>query len=313
MQGLRLVKKDLVMDPALPMPQLKKGQVLVKVAYASVNPTDADVAAGKYALMLKLSGGNHAVKTGLEFSGTIEQGNDKFAKGDKVFGYVDLMAGQKTHQQYIAINAQFIAHMPTSLSFEKAAALPLGALTTLVALQDLAQVKAGNPVLINGASGGLGVYAVQIANNLGANVTAVAGPNQEDFLKSLGASQVLNYHEHSISELPQTFEAIVDLTDNLRFKHIKHMLTQTGKFIPTDPTKHLGAFLGNVTTSKKTKYLMVANGDSQKLKQIAAWVDDGKLQTFVDSVYDFSDYHSAFNRLEATGKRGRIVMKVGEV
>ena len=310
MKGLTLVKKQLVMDQDLKRPELKKNQVLVKVAYASVNPTDADVAKGKYALLLKLSGGNHAVKTGLEFSGTIEQGNDTFAKGDKVFGYVDLMAGEKTHQQYIAINADFIAKMPQTLSFEQAAALPLGALTTLVALQDLAQIKQGDRVLVNGASGGLGVYAVQIASILGANVTAMAGPNQEAFLKELGAGQVVDYQQQPIAQLSQTFDVILDLTDNLRFKHIKHLLAASGKFIPTDPTLHLSAFLGNYVSSKKTKYLMVANGDHDKLSQIARWVDDGKLQTFVDSVYDLADYQAAFKRLEATGKRGRIVMKV---
>jgi len=310
MKGLTLVKKQLVMDQDLKRPVIKENQVLVKVAYASVNPTDADVAKGKYALLLKLSGGNHAVKTGLEFSGTIEQGNDKFAKGQKVFGYVDLMAGEKTHQQFIAINADFIAPMPQTLSFEQAAALPLGALTTLVALQDLAQIKQGDRVLVNGASGGLGVYAVQIASILGANVTAMAGPNQEVFLKELGVSQVVDYQQHVITELSQSFDVILDLTDNLRFKHIKHLLAASGKFIPTDPTLHLGAFLGNYVSAKKTKYLMVANGDHDKLSQIARWVDDGKLQTFVDSVYNLADYKAAFKRLDATGKRGRIVMKV---
>ncbi len=313
MKGLKLVNKSLVLEQDLGMPELKNNQVLVQVMCASVNPTDADVAAGKYALLLKLSGGNHQVKTGLEFSGVIEKGNDTFTKGDKVFGYVDLMAGEKTHQEFIAINADFIAHMPQSLSFEQAAALPLGALTTLVALQELGKVTKDSRVLINGASGGLGVYGVQIANILGANITAMAGPNQEGFLKKLGATRVINYQHTPISELSEPFDVILDLSDNLRFKHIKHLLTESGVFIPTDPTKHLSSFAGNFMRVKKTKYLMVSNGDHEKLSQIARWVDEGKLQSLVDSVYNFANYQDAFERLKVTGKRGRIVMNITHI
>jgi len=140
----------------------------------------------------------------------------------------------------------------------------------------------------------------------------VAGPNQQAFLKELGASQVVNYQEKPISQLSQTFDVILDLTDNLRFKHIKHLLTDSGVFIPTDPTKHLTSFVGNLLSAKKTKYLMVEKGDQEKLTQIARWVDEGKLQPFVDSVYDFADYQGAFQRLTITGKRGRIVMKVAD-
>ena len=91
---------------------------------------------GKYDLFLKLLGGFHEVRTGLEFSGIVEKGAGNFKEGDRVFGYVDLMKGMKTHQEYICINTDYIALMPENLNFEQAAALPLGALTTLTALTD---------------------------------------------------------------------------------------------------------------------------------------------------------------------------------
>jgi len=311
-KGLIVENNKIILRDGLELPSCKENQVLIRVIYASVNPTDVDMVKGSLDFWLKLSGGNHRVKTGLEFSGVIEQGASRFKKGDKVFGYVDLMKGLKTHQEYITINEDYIAMMPPSLNFEQSSSLPLGSLTSLVALQELGKVGAGTKDLINGASGGLGVYATQIAKNLGAKVTAVAGPNQEEFLKSLGANTVINYKKENIKDLSEKFDVIFDLTTNLKFKEIKNILSENGKFIPTDPTKNIKDFFGNIFSSKKTKYLMVQSGNHEKLSQIASWVEDGKMQAFVDSTYSLSTYEEAFKRLDVSGRRGRIVMKIGE-
>ena len=313
MKGLVIENKEIILREGLELPSIKKREILIKVRYSTVNPTDLDTVQGKYAFLLKMMGvKHHIVNTGLEFSGVVEKDGKRYKKGDKVFGYVDLMKGLKTHQEYIAINEDFIALMPSNLSFEESAAIPLGALTTLVALQDLGEVKKGTKLLINGASGGLGVYAIQIAKILGANVTAVAGSNQAKFLKGLGADKVINYKEQNIKDLTDKFDVLLDLTSRVKFKEIRNILSKNGRFIPANPLNNIMFFLGNIFRAKKVKYLMVGKGNYKKLTQIAKWTEEGKIKPIVDSVYAFSDYEKAFQRITEEGRRGRIVMKIGE-
>lgn len=310
MKGIAIDNKKTSMAHNLDIPTPKRGEVLVKIKYASVNPTDIDVISGKYDFWLKLSGGYHAVRTGLEFSGIIEKGAGSFKEGDGVFGYVDLMKGMKTHQEYICINTDYIALMPESLSFKQAAALPLGSLTSLIALTEVGDVQQGTHLLINGASGGLGVYALQLAKILGAHTTAIAGPGQKEFLLQLGASEAYNYKETNINELKTKFDVFLDLSNKKQFNEVKPILANKGKFIPLEPNNHIFSFLINLLSSKKIKYLMVSRGNHQKLTQIAKWVDEEKLDVFVDSAYEFTDYEKAFQRLSNEGKQGRVVIKV---
>ncbi|MEM7182323.1 MAG: NAD(P)-dependent alcohol dehydrogenase [Spirochaetota bacterium] len=312
MKGLVVENQKVVMQDSLKRPVPKSKEVLVKVAYASINPTDLENIEGKYDFWLKILGGNYPVKTGLEFSGEVMQDGNRFQKNDKVFGYVDLMKGLKTHQEYISINEDCIALMPKNLHFQQAAALPLGALTTLVGLQDVAKVNSASNVLINGASGGLGVYAVQIAKLLGAFVTAVAGAEQDKFLTELGADEVFNYRDKALEESKQKFDLFFDLSNKKNFSQIKHLLTAKGVFIPAEPNRHILDVLLSYFTTKKTKSLLVPRGNHQKLSQIAKWVEEEKLQVLVDSLYNFSEYQQAFDRLQEKGRRGRIVLKINE-
>lgn len=312
MKGIVTSNKKTSLNTSIDIPTPKENEVLVKVQCASVNPTDIEFINGKYDLFLKLLGGFHEVRTGLEFSGIVGKGAGNFKEGDRVFGYVDLMKGMKTHQEYICINTDYIALMPENLNFEQAAALPLGALTTLTALTEVSDVQQGTKLLINGASGGLGVYAVQLAKILGAHTTAIAGPGQKDFLLQLGANEVYNYKETEINELKTKFDVFLDLSNKRRFKEVKPVLADNGQFIPLEPDKHILSFVTNLLSSKKIKYLMVSRGDHQKLTQIARWVEQSKLQVYVDSVYKLSDYEEAFKRLSNQGKQGRVVIKVAQ-
>ncbi|EAY31336.1 NAD(P)-dependent alcohol dehydrogenase [Microscilla marina] len=312
MKGLTLENKHLQLREDLPLPVPNANELLVKVMYATVNPTDADTVAGNHALLAKLLGAKrHLVNTGLEFSGIVQKSGKRFKQGDRIFGYVDLLKGIKTHQEYICIDEDFVALMPAQLSFEESAAMPLGALTSLIALQDLGQVSKGSKVLINGASGGLGVYAIQIARLLGANVTAVAGTNTKAFLSNLGANQVINYQQ-PLKSLQNKFDLILDLSTLVKYPQIKHLLNKSGKFIPANPFNNLPYFIGNAFRNKKVKYLMVENGDSEKLTLISSWAAQGKLRPVVDSVFSLANYAQAFRRIGEKGRRGRVVIQMSE-
>lgn len=314
MKGLALKNKQLSLLEDLPLPTPRNNEILVKVMYATVNPTDADTVAGNYALLTKLLGGKqHLVNTGLEFSGIVQKPGKQFKEGDRVFGYVDLLKGAKTHQEYICIPEQFVALIPDTLSFEQSAAMPLGTLTSLIALQDVGQIKPNQQILVNGAAGGLGVYALQIARLLGAHVTAIAGNNTEDFLYNLGAHKVINYHKQSLKNLSSKFDLILELSTLVKYPSIKDLLNKNGQFIPANPLNQLPYFVGNAFRRKKVKYLMVENGDTEKLSLIGKWISEGKIQPVVDSVFSLANYAEAFKRIEEKGRRGRVVMQVGEL
>lgn len=311
MKGLVLKNKKIILKDNLNLPSPKKGEVLVRVKYASVNSYDVETIQGHNTLLKKLAGEiSYPVMTGIEFSGILESGGHRFKKGDEVFGYPDLIKGQKSHQEFLSINEDFIALKPTNIDFANSAALPLGALTSLIGLEDVGKIKSGAKVLINGAAGGLGVYAVQIAKIFGAKVSAVVGPGQEDFIKSLGADKIINYKEQKIQNLQGKYDILFELTTRVTFSEIKHLLSPRGIYIPANPFNQLSSMVGNLFRKRKTGFLMVGRGDNKKLSLISKWIEHGKLTTIIDRTYEFAEFQKAFERILEPGKRGRIILKV---
>jgi len=305
MKGLIVNRhKKFVLKDGLLKPAVAKGEVLVEVKSASVNPFDAESAEGRFDPYFSEYGVDNEVQTGLEFAGIIKSDGQIFKKGDQVFGYVHMITGWKSHAEYIAIDENYLAVMPDALSYAHAAAIPLGALTALVALHDLGHLKAGMKLLINGAAGGLGIQGIQIGKILGAHVTAIAGSQQEAYLHSYGADQVYDYNQTTISDIADTFDVIFDLTNVQKLEDMKALLTPTGVFIPAEATDENGGLLED----PQAGYLLVAHGDSTKLKQIATWVSEGKLKAVLDREFRFSEYQQAIARLKEKGRRGRIIM-----
>jgi len=296
--------KRFVLKENLTRPVVEQDEVLVKVRSASVNPFDAESAEGRFDAYFTEYGVDKQVQSRLEFSGIVESDGQIFKRGDKVFGYVNMITGWKSHAEYIAINENQMALMPSNLTFSQAAAIPLGSLTTLVALQDLAHLKGGMKLLINGAAGGLGIQGIQIAKLLGAHVTAIAGSYQTEFLQSYGADKVYDYNQVSINDISDAFDVILDLTNAQNLKDMKKHLTPNGIFIPAEPNQKNGG----ESEDRQVGYLMVMQGDIEKLTLIANWVSDGKLKPVIDKEFQFSDYLQALSRLQEKGRRGRIIL-----
>jgi len=293
----------------LPEPEVNTGEVKVRVHYCSLNPTDIDIAKGHYDFFLKLYGAKSPVRTGLEFSGTVMEGGQRFKKGDRVFGYTHLMKGPKTHREVLSINENYVTHIPEGLGFAEASAAPIGLQTSLVALRDLARTTSGDRVLINGASGGVGVYAIQIAKWLGAHVTAVAGPAVQGLMKQLGADEVLNYREQEVESLACQFDSIFDLSCQMKFKSIRHLLKPEGVFIPADPMKNIGDMIGNPFRKQKTAYLMVDKGDHKQLSELAQKFGSNEFVAPESLRFDIEDFRDAIDALGRSGNPGRIVLK----
>ncbi|MEM9864997.1 MAG: NAD(P)-dependent alcohol dehydrogenase [Myxococcota bacterium] len=309
MKGLVLREGQLTMAKDLVPRPPDEGEVEVRVVSASVNPTDIELAAGVYDDMLARAGMLDRTRTGLEFSGVVTTPGKRFQPGDEVFGYVDLLEGAKSHQERIAIGEALIARKPAAWSFAEAAAVPLGAQTSLVALRDVANAQAGERILINGAAGGLGVYAVQLAARVfRLHVTAVAGPGQGAFLKGLGADEVLDYTAERPLANGERYDIIFDLTTRWQFDEVEASLTPTGRFMPSEPLKAGVDFSEGARSGARSVNLWVGQGDGDVLAEVAALVANGTLQVFVDSVYPFEAHQEAFARLKQPSKRGRVVM-----
>jgi len=308
MKGLVIEDRQICLKEELDLPMPRKKEVLVKVHCSSVTPFDVAMVEGKYDLYFKLYGFRSAIKTGLEFSGVVEQSGEIFKEGEKVFGYVDLMRGFKSHGEYIAIREDFMARIPNRISFEEAASLPLGALTSYIALSELGEVAEGHRLLIIGAAGGLGVYAVQLGQLFGAHITAIAGPGQTNFLHSMGAETIIDYAQTDLKELEETFDLVLDLTAHYRFSTIKPFLNPKGRFIPADPLKSSMDFALSLFSAKKAMYMMVDKGDYEKLTRIAEWVQNQQLLPVVDTTFELSDYRKAFERAQEKGRQGRVVL-----
>ena len=296
--------KQFILKENLTRPMPEQGEVLVEIKSASLNPFDAESAQGRFDGYFAEYAVDKEVQSGLEFSGIVKSDGLKFKQGDEVFGYVHMITGWKSHAEYIAIDESYMALKPENLSFSEAAALPLGALTTLVALQDIGKIEAGKKLLINGASGGLGIHGTQIAKLFNAHVTAIAGKNQTEFLKSHGADQVYDYNEVNINDLNDDFDIILDLTNEQTLEKMKKNLRPNGIFIPAEPNSENGG----ESEDPQVGYLMVMHGNFEKLTQITEWILKGKLKAVVDKNFHFSEYLQALSRLQEKGRRGRITL-----
>ncbi|MEH6449411.1 MAG: NAD(P)-dependent alcohol dehydrogenase [Oleispira sp.] len=296
--------KKFVLKENLTRPLPEQDEVLIRVKSASVNPYDAESAEGRFDEYFSEYGVDKDVQSGLEFSGIVESDGKRFKRGDRVFGYVNMITGWKSHAEYIAINEDYMALMPANMDFSHAAAIPLGSLTTLVALQELGKIEAGMKLLINGAAGGLGLQGIQIAKLLGAHVTAIAGDSQAEHLQSYGADKVYDYNQIDIKQLTEKFDVILDLTNQQTLSDMKKLLPANGIFIPAEPNPENGG----ESEDAQVGYLMVMHGNFENLTRIANWVDEGKLKAAVDKEFKFTDYLEAFSRLQQKGRRGRIVM-----
>ncbi|MEM7801183.1 MAG: NAD(P)-dependent alcohol dehydrogenase [Chloroflexota bacterium] len=294
----------------LPVPPVAKGEVRVKVLYSTVNGHEIELAANRpMRLLNKLLGARGEVQTGLEFSGVVETDGEVFSKGEKVLGYVDLTKGWKPHAEYLSIPEAYLARLPDRLCPAEAAALPMSALTALVALRDIGKVRAGDSILILGASGGVGVMAVQIAKMLGAKTTAVASSAHHELLKTLGADALIDYRSDDIAQIDQRYALIFDLTTMYRYAQVRHLLTTDGVFVPANPFNSL---IDMIVHRKAVRWLLVDKGDSAQIGELADWAATGQLKAVIDQKFELPHYQEAFERALARGKAGRVLIEIQE-
>jgi NADPH:quinone reductase-like Zn-dependent oxidoreductase len=294
-------------------------EVIVKVRAAAVNPLDWHYMRGKpYVMRLMGSGVGKPSDPllGVDFAGVVEsvgKAVSNFKPGDEVFG-----GRSGAFSEYVRVKAnRNIVIKPANVSFEEAAAVPVAAVTALQAVRDSGKAKAGDKVLINGASGGVGTYAVQIAKALGAEVTGVCSGRNVEMVKSLGADHVIDYTKENLTDGQAQYDLIVDNVVTHDLGDYRKVLTENGRFVIVGSLNE-GEYLGPLADALKTAaydpfvsqdmgFMMseMKPGDLATLRDMLA---EGKIRSVIDRTYKMSEVPEAIRYVEMGRARGKVVV-----
>jgi NADPH:quinone reductase-like Zn-dependent oxidoreductase len=302
-------------------PVVKDDEVLVRVRAASVNPADWHFMRGVPYVMRPQSGLRKPKKNfvGHDVAGQVEavgKAVTGFRPGDEVFADV----GAGGFAEYASVSEGVLVLKPANLTFEQAAAVPLAGLTALQGLRDAGQIRPGQKVLIIGASGGVGTFAVQIANSFGAQVSAVCSTRNMELVRSLGADAVIDYTQGDFTQSGQKFDLIFQLAGTSSPSHCRQALTSKGTLVLSSgesdgrwigPVDRLvkAAVLSPFVSQKLGSFLAKPNKDDlQFLKEL---IEAGKLMPVIDRTYPLSEVPEAIRYLEEGHARGKVVIAVG--
>lgn len=286
------------------VPSIQQDQLLIRVKAVSINPLDWKVYGGEMKLM---SGSTFPKSVGIDFSGVVEQTGSavtRFTAGDAVIGLLDVFKGGAL-ADYVAVNETAVALKPANISFEKAAALPVTGLSALQIIDQLAAVGNDQDVLINGATGGIGVFAVQIAKKRGARVTAVVSTKGVAAATKWGADTVVDYTKGDIRQLNQRFDAVIDLSTKLSFNEAKSLMKPKAVFVSTlpSPLTLIHSFINNLFSGQKLKVLIL-KPTVEGLGTLTKLAEDD-LQIVLDKTYSLTDVREAY----AEARRGKLIGK----
>lgn len=292
----------------IPDPSLAKGDVLVRVSRAALNPKDAIFRRGKFRLM---SGNTFPKHCGCDVAGVVaETRSPHFRIGQRVFGCLqEWTFSRGTLADLVVCHDHEIALLPESVSFEDGAAIALAGLTALQALRDVARLKRGQRVLVNGASGGVGTPAIQLARHFGAEVHTLSSAENKPFCEDLGAHRAWSYSDDTWKSAAP-FDVIFDVFGNLRFRKIESLMSARSSFVSTIPS--MKRFVRDWLTrlSRKQERLVVIRPRRAELIELGDLIVEKKLRAVVDSRFAFTNFRDAFARLESKRARGKIVIEV---
>jgi NADPH:quinone reductase-like Zn-dependent oxidoreductase len=300
---------EVLQNEEIEQPQLKPDRLLVKVYATSVNPVDWKIRNG---LLKGLIGAKFPIILGVDLSGEVVGLGEKvtrFKPGDLVYANLSVPGG--AYAEFATVPEQDIALKPTNMTHEQAAAVPCVALTALQALRDRGRIKQGDKVLINGASGGVGSFAVQIAKALEAEVTAVCSTKNMELVKSLGADSVINYTQQDFTQDKVQYDIIFDAVAKSSFSSCKKILKPNGVYITTLPTpmSFVQIVLTAMIPGKKSRFIFV-KPRSQDLEYIKNWIEAGKIRSVIDRTYPLSEIAAAHTYSETQHALGKIVIVV---
>ena len=300
-------------------PPIGEGEVLVRVRAAGVNPADWAIMSGLPYVARPVYGlrkPKNGVR-GTDVAGTVEAlgpGVTRFTVGDEVFGWC-----KGSYAQFAAVSVDALAAKPANISFEQAASVPMAAMVALQALRDHGGVKPGDTVLINGASGGIGTFAIQIAKALGAEVTGVCSTRNVDLVRSIGADHVIDYTTEDFTQTGKHYDFILDNVGNHSLSELRGSLTPAGSLVPNGGNFGNRWFAGGgrvisshilacVAGQPLRPFLLSQN--QADLLALKGLIEDGKVIPVIDRTYALSETAAAIGRVGEGHARGKIAITI---
>ena len=301
----------------IPRPELTEGRVLVRMRAASVNALDWHSTHGGLLLEIaaKVMRQKDEPVRGVDLAGTVEAVGPnitRFKPGDDVFG-----SAPASFAEYVRAREDRLLLKPRDLPFEQAATLNVAGLTALQGLRDHAQVKPGQRVLIHGAGGGVGTFAVQIAKALGAHVTAVTGPRNVDIIRTLGADEVVDYSKDDVTRRPERYDAVLDIASTRSLSALRRVLVPNGIFVQVGAAKNggwigvFGRIIGVMVRSRllhQRVTFYVAKTNIEDLAYLRDLVEAGKLRPVVERTYPLSEAREALRYVGSGQARAKVVI-----
>ena len=312
-------------------PALEENQILIKAYSSSFNPIDFKIVRGDFKAMGKVT---FPIGTGRDVSGIIEEiGKNikKFKKGDKVYSRVN-ESHVGTMAEYVVSNVNDTALIPSNLSFDETASIPLVGLTTYQALEDIAKLSKGEKILIHAGSGGIGTFAIQLAKHLGAHVTTTTSTKNISFVKGLGADKVIDYTSENYLDEGAVFDVVFDTLGGEHTLNSFKVIKNEGRVISISGAidgataeqfglnkfiRMILAFQARKVTRAASKMnamyrflLMSPNGD--QLKKIAKMYESREIKPIIDKTYKFAEAIQALEYLSKGHARGKVIVKIRE-
>lgn len=313
------VESVVTINDKTPLPTIKPSQVLVRIASAATNPVDVMISEIPFVAKVMLPEANFPSATnplsiGLDFSGTIAQVGDdtksSFQVGDAVYGFTSFHA-MGSFAEYLAIDTEYVAHKPKSLSFNEAAAVPCTAETSYQALTNGGKLEAGERVLILGGSSGCGGFGIQIAKTLGATVVATTSTRNVELVKSFGADQVIEYTTQNWAEVlePHSIDLIYNCgvePDSWNDRAQRVLKKHTGRFVTIGATAEV---VDSPIGASFQRFFVKSS--SASLEKLSALIEQGTLKPTIDSVFPFEQLPAALAKQKTQRARGKIIIEVG--
>jgi NADPH:quinone reductase-like Zn-dependent oxidoreductase len=308
---------DVVKCEEIEKPLPKDDEVLIRVRAASVNPLDWRLMAGKPPLLRLFFGLRkpRSGRPGVDVAGGVEAVGSKvtqFKPGDEVFG-----SCRGAFAEYACSGESKIAMKPDNVTFEQAASINVAGLTALQGLRDKGKIQPGSKVLINGAAGGVGTFAVQIAKSFGAHVTGVCNTRNIEMVRSIGADEVIDYTQDDFTTSNQRHDLILDCVGNHSFSACRRVLNTGGRFVmvggPHDPSmilllaEMIKDVLVSVFISQKA-VMFIAKSSQDDLTLIGQLIATGKIKPVIERRYTLSEAADAIGHVEEGHARGKVVI-----
>lgn len=311
---------DVLKIEEIAKPKVASNEVLIRVRAAAVNPLDYHYMTGKPYVMRLMTGFGtpDRARLGVDFSGTVEAvGGDvtRFKPGDEVLG-----GRGGALAEYVTIPEDgSVTHKPANLTFEQAAAIPIAAVTALQGLRDKGHLQRGQKVLINGASGGVGTFAVQIAKSFGAEVTGVCSTRNVEMVRSLGADHVIDYTKENFTDSAERYDLILDNVGNHPLLDVKRALKPEGLVVIVGGPKD-NRWIGPLGRSAKSMLLnpfideefvnFTASMNEADLDTLAELARAGQMTSVIDRRYALDEAAEAIRYLEQGRARGKVIVTI---